>query len=278
MQGSTISQHQFQQAINQSVLYLVYIFIGKWVLGYISMLCIRISSIRISSALRLAYIRALFSQPIASIDKVSPGKVSSRITTSANTIQVGISQQFSLLIQAITFTIGAYVVAFVKSALLTLVASACLPFILFAYGSILPFYIKIHKKTEDLLEESSSLSFEIFSSIRIVVAFGAEGRLHTRYKNILDNAARNEKKAGLLIGTLMCPMFFSIYATFGLTFWFGIHQFSRGHIVDPGTITMYVKTKAVCSRGMLTSMYAVSCFLSLWQSRKSVKSGGQLWP
>lgn len=236
--GSTISQHQFQHAINQSVLYLVYIFIGKWALGYISMLCIRISSIRISSALRLAYVRALFAQPIASIDKVSPGKVSSRITTSANTIQAGISQQFSLFVQSVTFTIGVYVVAFVKSALLTLVASACLPFILLAYGSIIPFFIKIHKKTEDLLEESSSLSFEIFSSIRIVVAFGAEGRLHTRYKKILDDAARNERKASPLMGMLMCPMFFSIYATFGLTFWFGIHLYSHGHIDSPGTITM----------------------------------------
>jgi|SRR5215469_5606766 len=236
----TMSRHQFQDDINQSVLYLVYLFIGKWVLGYISMLCIRISSIRISSALRLAYLRALFAQPIASIDKVSPGKVSSRITTSANTIQLGISQQFSILVQTITFTIGVYIIAFIKSALLTLVASACLPFILLIYGLVLPFFIKIHKKTEDMLEESSSLSFEIFSSIRIVIAFGAEGRLHARYKKILDDAARNERKASPFMGMMMGPMFFSIYATFGLTFWFGIHQYSRGHIQSSGAIIMYV--------------------------------------
>jgi len=67
--------------------------------------------------------------------------------------------------------IGAYVVAFIKSALLTLVASACIPFILLALGITIPFFIKTRKKTVDLLEEGSSLSFEIFSSIRIVVAF-----------------------------------------------------------------------------------------------------------
>jgi ATP-binding cassette, subfamily B (MDR/TAP), member 1 len=123
--GTTTTQAEFQQAVDHNALYLVYIFIGKWFLSYISLLCIRISGMRISSALRLAYIRALFTQPISMIDKVSPGKVSSQITTSANTIQLGISQQFSLCIQAVTLVIGAFVVAFIKSALLAVVASAC---------------------------------------------------------------------------------------------------------------------------------------------------------
>jgi ATP-binding cassette subfamily B (MDR/TAP) protein 1 len=236
--GTSTTQAEFQSAIDQNALRLVYIFVGKWVLGYISLLCIRVGGMRISSALRLAYIRALFAQPVAMIDKVSPGKVSSRITTSANTIQLGISQQSSLLIQAITFVIGAYVVAFIKSALLTLVASACIPFIFLVYGLTLPFYIKIHRKTNDLLEEASSMSFEIFASIRIVVAFGAEEQLHGRYASTLDRAAQNERKCGPIMGCMMSPMFFSIYATFALTFWFGIQQFVHRHISSVGSITV----------------------------------------
>jgi ATP-binding cassette, subfamily B (MDR/TAP), member 1 len=236
--GSIISQQEFQHAVNRNSLYLVYIFIGKFVLGYIGMLCIRISSIRISSALRLAYLRALFAQPIASIDKVSPGKVSTRITTSANTIQYGISQQFSLFIQAISCTIGVYIIAFVKSALLTLVASASLPFVLISHSIAITFCMKIHNRTGSMLDEASSLASEVFSSIRIVVAFGAEDRLHRRYKNILQDAARNEKKAAPYMGMMMWPMFFALYATFGLTFWFGIHQFVRGHVDSVGSITV----------------------------------------
>jgi ATP-binding cassette, subfamily B (MDR/TAP), member 1 len=228
--GTTTTQAEFQRAVDHNSLYLVSIFIGKWVLGYISLLCIRISGMRISSALRLAYIRALFAQPISMVDKVSPGKVSSRITTSANTIQLGISQQFSLFFQAVTFTIGAYVVAFIKSALLTLVASACIPFMILMIGSIIPFFIKIHKKTEELLDEGSSLSFEVFSSIRIVVAFGAEERLHTRYASAIDRAAQNERKAAPVMGMMMSPMFFATYATMALTFWFGVRQYTHHHL------------------------------------------------
>jgi ATP-binding cassette, subfamily B (MDR/TAP), member 1 len=236
--GTTTTQAEFQQAVDHNSLYLVYIFIGKWVLGYTSLLCIRISGMRISSALRLAYIRALFAQPISMVDKVSPGKVSSRITTSANTIQLGVSQQFSLLIQAVTFTIGAYVVAFVKSALLTLVASACVPFIIISLGINVPFFIKIHKKTAEFLEEGSSLSFEIFSSIRIVVAFGAKERLHAHYSSAIDRAAENEKKCAPFMGMMMSPMFFATYATMALAFWFGIRQYTHHHLSGVGSIAV----------------------------------------
>jgi ATP-binding cassette subfamily B (MDR/TAP) protein 1 len=87
-----------------------------------------------SAALRLAYLRALFAQPVSVIDTISPGKVSTRITTSANTVQLAISQHFAMLFQSLAFTIGLYVVAFVKSPLLTVVASASLPFIMIVYG------------------------------------------------------------------------------------------------------------------------------------------------
>jgi ATP-binding cassette subfamily B (MDR/TAP) protein 1 len=234
--GPTVTQADFQRAVDHNTLYLVYIFIGKWVLGYTSLLCIRISGMRISSAIRLAYIRALFAQPISTIDKVSPGKVSSRITTSANTIQLGISQQFSLCIQAITFTIGAYVVAFLHNVLVTLVASACIPFVLIVLGITVPFFIKIHKKTADILEEGSSLSFEIFSSIRIVVAFGAEERFYARYVSIIDRAAQNERKCAPIMGMMMWPVYFSTYATMALVFWFGIRQYIHHDLSSVGSI------------------------------------------
>lgn len=238
--GTTTTQAEFQRAINNNALYFVYIFVGKWVLGYLSLLCIRISGMRISSALRLAYIRALFAQPVSMVDKVSPGKVSSRITTSANTIQLGISQHLSLFIQAITFTIGAYVVAFIKGPLLTVVASSSIPFMAACLGISVPFVIKIHKKTTDMLEDGSSLSFEIFSSIRIVVAFGAEERLQARYASIVDCAAQNEKKCAPWLGMNMAPMFFATYAMIALTFWFGIREYIHHHLSGVGSIVVSV--------------------------------------
>ena len=145
-----------------------------------------------------------------------------------------------MLIQVIALTGGFYVVAFIYDWLLTLVASASLPFILLAYGSTLPFYIKVHKKTERAQEQASALAFEIFGSIRVVIAFGAEERLSTQHNDWLLRAKRTEMKNGPLIGLMMFPSFFSMYSTFGLTFWFGIRRYMRGNTDDLNAIVMWV--------------------------------------
>jgi ATP-binding cassette subfamily B (MDR/TAP) protein 1 len=183
-----------------------------------------------SAALRLAYLRALFVQPVSAIDTLSPGKVSTRITTSSNTIQLAISQHFAMLFQQLAFTVGLYVVSFVKSWLLTFVASACLPFILVVYGLLIPPFMKLHKITETHTEAASALAYEIFSSIRVIVAFGAEGKLGRQHAALLDKAAKNERRVAPLMGLMMSPSFLAMYGTFGIAFWFGIRQYSRDQI------------------------------------------------
>ncbi|KAF2713122.1 P-loop containing nucleoside triphosphate hydrolase protein [Pleomassaria siparia CBS 279.74] len=253
--NSTVTKQEFQKAVNQQALYIFYLFIGKFVLSYISMFSIRISGLRISAALRLAYLRATLAQPVSVIDTISPGKVSTRITTSSNTIQLAISQHFAMLFQSLAFTIGLYVVAFIKSWLLTLVASASLPFILITYGILVPPFIKIHKVTDSLHEEASALAFEMFSSIRIVVAFGAEKKLEKQHEALLDRAVKNEKKAAPIMALMMSPSMIAMYGTFGLTFWFGIRQYTRGDLNNISVIivVLFSVMLAVMSIGRLAS-------------------------
>ncbi|KAF2502517.1 P-loop containing nucleoside triphosphate hydrolase protein [Lophium mytilinum] len=253
--GSTVTKAEFQSNINKNTLYIVYLFIGKFACSYVSMLTVRISGLRISAALRLAYLNALFQQPVSTIDTISPGKVSTRITTSSNTIQLAISQQLAMLVQAFAFTGGLYVIAFIYNWLLTFVASASLPFIVVAYGIIIPIFIRIHKRTESLQEQASGLAFEIFSSIRVICAFGAESRLSEQHAGWLTKAKKSELKNGPFMGLLMAPNFLAMYGTFGLTFWFGIRQYTRGHIDSINTIVivLFSVMMAVMSIGKLTS-------------------------
>ena len=173
---------------------------------------------------------------MAVVDTVSPGKVAARITTSSNTIQLAISQNFAMLFQSLSFTIGLYVVSFVKSWLLTLVASASLPFIVIVYGLTLPIYMRIHKKTTTIIMQASAIAYETFSSIRIVVAFGAEGKLAKQHQDVLLQATKNGKKNAPWMGLMVAPSFLAMYGTFGLTFWFAIKQYQRGHINSLGPI------------------------------------------
>jgi ATP-binding cassette subfamily B (MDR/TAP) protein 1 len=212
------------------------LFWARFVFSYISMYCIRVSGLRISSALRLAYIQALFRQPQAVVDAVPPGTIASRITASSNTIQSGISQQFAIFLQAVSLLIGAYIVAFTKDALLTLVASASLPFIAIIYAIILPYLVRWFTDVQRYNEQASALAFEIFTSIRIVAAFGAEGRLSAKHKEFLNKKYKNERKIGPLLGVAFAPPTFAMFSTFSLTFYFGVKRFRAGHIGSIGDI------------------------------------------
>ena len=170
-------------------------------------------------------------------------------------MQLAIGPQFALLFQSLAFTIGLYVVAFIKGWLLTLVASASLPFILIVYGVLLPPFIKINKVTQKYHEDASAMAFEIFSSIRVVVAFGAEEKLARQHASMLDKAAQNEKRAVPLMGLMMAPAMLSMYATFAITFWFGIKQYTEGKIPDVGAIivVLFSVMMAVMNIGRLAA-------------------------
>ncbi|KAF1836449.1 P-loop containing nucleoside triphosphate hydrolase protein [Decorospora gaudefroyi] len=253
--GTTVTRNVFQADVNRLSLLFVYLFIAKFATSYIALFAVRISGLRISAALRLAYLRALFAQPVSVIDTVSPGTVSTRITTSSNTVQNAISQQLAMLFQSLALTVGLYIVAFIKAPLLTLVASASLPFVLVIFGALVPPYIRIHKSTEKLDEHASALAFEMFSSVRIIVAFGAVGKLATQHQGMLDKAAKNERKASPLMGLMMSPMMVGQYGTFAIAFWFGIKQYSQGKVDNVGDIVvvLFSVMLAVMSISRLTA-------------------------
>ncbi|KAF2658230.1 leptomycin B resistance protein pmd1 [Lophiostoma macrostomum CBS 122681] len=234
--NTTVTKGEFQAAVNHNALWITYLFIAKFVLSYFSMLTIRISGLRLSAALRLAYLRATFAQPVATIDTISPGKVSTRITTSSNTVQLAVSQALAQLWQSLAFTVAAYVVAFSKNWLLTFVATIALPVTLLVYGLIMPSLIKSVKLSEKHHEDASAVAYEMFSSIRIVAAFGAEDKLAKQHEVFLEKAEKVGRKLAPIMGLIMTPMMMGMYGVFGLTFWFGVRQYSRGEITNINSI------------------------------------------
>lgn len=91
--GSTITKAQFLHILSKQTLYIVYLFVGRWVLSYISMLIFRMAGLRMSAKLRSAYLRALFSLPVQVLDTLPSGQASNTITSTANVLQVGISDR-----------------------------------------------------------------------------------------------------------------------------------------------------------------------------------------
>jgi ABC-type multidrug transport system fused ATPase/permease subunit len=197
-----------------------------------------VTGIRLSAAIRLAYLRALFAQSIGNLDKLPPGQAATAITASANTLQIGISEKLSICLQSLALLISAYAIAFKYSWQLTLVASSLLLFVVLVYGIIIPISMKLQRSMDHANEKATSIASEVFGSIRMVVACGAEERVAFAYSKWIDEARRRGLKLSPVLGAQFSPVFFSIFADFALTFWFGVKLFHEGHFDSVSTVLM----------------------------------------
>ncbi|KAJ9644841.1 hypothetical protein H2204_001303 [Knufia peltigerae] len=233
---SGVTKSEFKSSVNKNALYTFALFIAKFGLTYISMFCFRTTGLRISANLRLAYMKSLFSQPIKKLDEVSSGTVTNTITTSANTIQMSISDKLHSLFMSLALIISAYAVAFRFSWAMTLVTSSTLLFVLVVYSISTPIVLKQMQRLEKANEKAASIAGEIFSSVRAVFSLGAEPALTKKYFSAVENAKKNGLGMSLQMGIQLWPIYFSMYASFALSFWFGLKLFREGHIDNINTV------------------------------------------
>lgn len=112
------------------------------------MFSLRMVALRMSSKLRLEYLKALFALPVSVIDTLPSGQASNTLTNTANVLQIGIGEKAGIILQWLATVIAATTIAFKYSWSLTLVTSSVIIFIALVYGSIIPINIKLTKEVE----------------------------------------------------------------------------------------------------------------------------------
>lgn len=191
-----------------------------------------------SANLRLAYVRALFAQPVKTVDQISAGTIANTITSSANTIQLSISDKLHLLFSSLALTIAAYVIAFKYSWALTLVTSSAILFVIVVYSITTPIIIKLSQKIEVADAKAASIAGEVFGSIRTALSLGAEDQLRKKYFQSVDVAQTAGLRTSRQYGFQLAPIFFAMYSSFALAFWYGIKLYRDHHITDVSTVIM----------------------------------------
>ena len=236
--SSNVSKGEFLASVNQNALYIFYLFIAKFIFDYISIYSFRMTGIRISATIRMAYLVALFNQPISAIDKLPPGAATDSLTTVANTIQIAISDKLGTLVQSLALIISAYVVAFKYSWALTLVSSSAILFVFVVYGISTPEFLKMEHAILESNSRASGVAGEVLKSVRTVKSLCAENAVAARYARWTAQARERGLKKSPLAAAQFAPAFFSIYANMALTFWFGVRLYSQGHIPNISAVVM----------------------------------------
>jgi ATP-binding cassette subfamily B (MDR/TAP) protein 1 len=167
------------------------------------MIAFRTVGLRMSAKVRLEYMKALFALPISVLDTLPGGQASNTITTTANVLQIGISEKLGTLIQFTSLTIAAIIVAFKSSWSLTLVTCSVLLFVGLVYGVTVPLIIKMTKEVEHADEKASSIAGEVLGAMRMIVANGAEARMSKKYAGWIEESRRRVRSAGYTSGPLI---------------------------------------------------------------------------
>jgi ATP-binding cassette subfamily B (MDR/TAP) protein 1 len=203
-------------------LYILYLFIGRVILAYVAIVCsnqvlafthqshekqfgFRVTSLRISAAIRHHYLQALFQQPISTLDALPSGQTSAIITITANILQLGISERLSSLIQAIAVIIVALLIGCIYSWALTLVTASGLVLVVVWYSITTPLIVRRHAAVQEVEREASGVVSESLLGVRMVTACGAEEKMVARYGELISRASVMSKQMSPLLAIQHAP-------------------------------------------------------------------------
>lgn len=89
-------------------------------------------------------------------------------------------------------------------------------------GGIMGYYItKYTTKTQDSYAKAGSVAEQVFSGIRTVYSFSLQKRFADLYEAKLEKAMKNGIIRGIILGLGFGTFMFILFATYGLSFWYG---------------------------------------------------------
>ncbi|KAK7951026.1 ABC transporter BEA3 [Apiospora aurea] len=259
--GAAQSRSDFEKIVNKQALYIFGLFIARWGLHYISKFSVRMIGIRMSAAIRLHYLRCLFGQTIHVLDSMTPGAAAGTITTTANSLQLGISEKLSTFIEFMSTIVASLIVAFITNWAVTLVTASVVLFILLTVAILLPFIIKAQSRQTEAETQSSAIASEAFGSIRMIAACGAETRMAKRFDVWADAAKRHGRRMSPLLAAQFGFVFFGMYAGFAIAFWYGTKSFAEGRLGGVGdivTVVFSVLMMTIALERVSTPLVAIS--------------------
>ncbi|CAK7205662.1 hypothetical protein SEUCBS139899_008441 [Sporothrix eucalyptigena] len=259
--GDGSDSASFKNSLNKQSLYIFILFLARFILNYINKFAFRMISARMSAGIRLDYLRCLFGQTIHVLDSMPSGSAANTITTTANTLQLGISENLGTFIEFTACILASIIIAFTYSWLLTLVISSILLYITVLVSILLPHLVKAEANLASAETVANSIASESFGNIRMLMACGAEGKMAAKYSEWVQKARKYGQHMSPFLATMFGNVFFSLYGGFALAFWFGMRQFRSGHISNVGTVivvVMSVITIVVSMERVATPLIAAS--------------------
>uniref|UniRef100_A0A0D9RMA2 ATP-binding cassette sub-family B member 5 n=1 Tax=Chlorocebus sabaeus TaxID=60711 RepID=A0A0D9RMA2_CHLSB len=230
-QNCTQSQEKLNEDMTVLTLYYVGIGVAALIFGYIQICFWIITAARQTKRIRKQFFHSVLAQDVGWFDSCDIGELNTRMTDDIDKISDGIGDKISLLFQNMsTFSIG-LAVGLVKGWKLTLVTLSTSPLIMASAAACSRMVISLTSKELSAYSKAGAVAEEVLSSIRTVVAFGAQEKELQRYTQNLKDAKDFGIKRAIASKLSLGAVYFFMNGTYGLAFWYGTSLILTG---EPG--------------------------------------------
>ncbi|XP_010365033.2 ATP-binding cassette sub-family B member 5 [Rhinopithecus roxellana] len=230
-QNCTQSQEKLNEDMTVLTLYYVGIGVAALIFGYIQICFWIITAARQTKRIRKQFFHSVLAQDVGWFDSCDIGELNTRMTDDIDKISDGIGDKIALLFQNMsTFAIG-LAVGLVKGWKLTLVTLSTSPLIMASAAACSRMVISLTSKELSAYSKAGAVAEEVLSSIRTVVAFGAQEKELQRYTQNLKDAKDFGIKRAVASKLSLGAVYFFMNGTYGLAFWYGTSLILNG---EPG--------------------------------------------
>ncbi|XP_075443273.1 ATP-binding cassette sub-family B member 5 isoform X1 [Ascaphus truei] len=215
---------QFKPLEEQMTLFsLYYVGIGAGVLvcGYVQVSFWVLSAARQTRKMRTTFFHSVLAQEITWFDVTKSGQLNTRLTEDINKINDGIGDKVGHLFQNVSIFVTGIIIGLVKGWQLALVILATSPLMAISAALSSKMLISLTSKELTAYAKAGAVAEEVLSSIRTVVAFGGQEKEIKRYTSNLGEAKKLGIKKAIASQLALGFVYFIIYASYGLSFWYG---------------------------------------------------------
>ncbi|XP_051171698.1 ATP-dependent translocase ABCB1 [Leptopilina boulardi] len=189
---------------------------------YISVMLFNYTSQKQTFRVRTTYLRSILHQDISWYDVMQSGDVSSRLTEDIIKFEDGIGEKVVMFLHNVFAFLGCVGLAFYNGWELTLVCVVAFPIMVLILIGIAKATARMTRKEVEIYAIAGAIAEEVIASFRTVIAFGGQQSELERYKTNLQKTYKTNIKKGFLAGVGFGLVWFFIYASYALSFWYGV--------------------------------------------------------
>ncbi|XP_059476187.1 ATP-dependent translocase ABCB1 [Neocloeon triangulifer] len=233
-------------AVNNTILGAVML-----VLSFTAVACFDNAAKRQVNRIRDLYLRSALRQDIGWYDTNMTGDLASKMAENITKLEDGIGEKVGMFIHFISAFLGCMVLAFINGWELTLICLISLPVTMISVGIVAVVTTRLARREVEAYGKAGSIAEEVLSSIRTVIAFNGQKKESHRYDGNLIFARDNNIKRYFFSGLGFGLLWFFIYASYSLSFWYGVGLVLEERNLPPEEVTYTVAVMVTVFFGVM---------------------------